>query len=334
MSPDRSAIPRLTVFNHKGGVGKTTLTVNLAAAIGELGCRVLLVDSDPQCNLTSYLVAEDVVNDLLDRSDKDDGETLWSALRPVVEATGEPKLVPLIPLPGNVFLLPGDIRLAEFESELTSLWNECFQRRPRGLRGTTSLSFLVDELARSAEVDLIFFDTGPNIGPLNRAILLDCDFFAVPAACDYFSVRAVKTLGSALAKWVLDWRTITDLAPDDFYLLPGLPRPIGYIPQRFKVHDGQPSSAYQNMLPRLERAFQEDLLALLAEVDPGLVEAAVAPLQLGQVKDFASLANEAQKSGTALWNTGSGNQTQREEAKKAFRDIAEQVLERIGIEPK
>jgi len=48
--------PRLSVFNHKGGVGKTTLTVNLACAIAEAGHRVLLVDSDPQCNLTSYLV--------------------------------------------------------------------------------------------------------------------------------------------------------------------------------------------------------------------------------------------------------------------------------------
>jgi len=59
---------RLSVFNHKGGVGKTTLTMNLAAALADMGRRVLVVDSDPQCNLTSYLIADDVVDDLLDKA--------------------------------------------------------------------------------------------------------------------------------------------------------------------------------------------------------------------------------------------------------------------------
>ena len=62
---------RLTIYNHKGGVGKTTLTVNIAAALAERNKRVLLIDSDPQCNLTSYLLADDVVNDLLDNSDSE-----------------------------------------------------------------------------------------------------------------------------------------------------------------------------------------------------------------------------------------------------------------------
>ena len=53
---------RLTLFNHKGGVGKTTLTVNLAFALADMGKTILLVDSDPQCNLTSYLVQAEVVD--------------------------------------------------------------------------------------------------------------------------------------------------------------------------------------------------------------------------------------------------------------------------------
>ncbi len=50
----KSSDRRITLYNHKGGVGKTTLSVNVGAALAARGERVLLVDSDPQCNLTSY----------------------------------------------------------------------------------------------------------------------------------------------------------------------------------------------------------------------------------------------------------------------------------------
>jgi cellulose biosynthesis protein BcsQ len=48
----------MTFFNHKGGVGKTTLTVNVADALADLGVKVLMIDADPQCNLTSFYLEE------------------------------------------------------------------------------------------------------------------------------------------------------------------------------------------------------------------------------------------------------------------------------------
>src|SRR5437660_8836357 len=122
----RNRAPRLAIFNHKGGVGKTTLTVNIAAAFAALGKKVLLVDADPQCNLTSYVIDDAVVDDLLDKSDTPSGATLWSAVKPIVEATGEPKHIKAIELSTpKLYLLPGDLRLSDFEAELTQMWAEC-----------------------------------------------------------------------------------------------------------------------------------------------------------------------------------------------------------------
>lgn len=321
----RQRAPRISIFNHKGGVGKTTLTVNIAAALAELGNKVLLVDSDPQCNLTSYLVQEDVVDSLLDNSDSDGGSTLWSALKPIAEATGGIRVVaPLERLPG-VYLVPGDIRLSEFEEELSSLWNDSFQRKPRGFRGITALSSLVDEIVSRYEINYVFYDAGPNIGPLNRIILLDSDFFIVPVACDLFSIRALKTLGHTLSTWIQDWRTIEELAPDNVHLLPGFPKFLGYVPQRFKVYGGRLASDFAHYLPRIERQVQSDLVTVLRRIDPAL---AVDAAQLGQVKDFASLATTSQREGKPFMSSNAGTPEQREDARESFSRIANKIVER------
>src|SRR5260221_4384363 len=200
--PQRHPAKRVVIYNHKGGVGKTTLTINIAAALGGLGKRVLLVDSDPQCNLTSYLIDAEVVDSLLDNSDEEDGQTIWSALKPLVDETGETKDVdPVEVSMEGVFLIPGDIQLSALEEDLGSSWGEAFQRKVRGLRRLTGLSAFVNKICISEKIDYVFYDSGPNIGPLNRVILLDADHFIVPAACDLFSIRAFKTLGQSHVKW-------------------------------------------------------------------------------------------------------------------------------------
>jgi cellulose biosynthesis protein BcsQ len=323
----RASAQRVTIFSHKGGVGKTTLTVNIAAALADQNKRILLVDSDPQCNLTSYLVEENVVDGMLDESDGPKGVTLWSALKPVAEGVGGINVVQPLERLRNVYLLPGDIRLSEFEQELTTFWSDCYQRKPKGFRGATALSLLVNEIAEAYSIDYVFYDAGPNIGPLNRVVLLDCDSFIIPAGCDLFSIRALKTLGHTLVKWIREWETIVELAPDNMYLLPGTPAFIGYIPQRFRVYGAKPALDYAKYLPRIEKQIQSDIVALLGAIDPALV---VAPTQLGQIKDFGSLAAASQREGLPIYNTSTANADQRSEAHTSFESVAKKIIERTG----
>lgn len=322
---------RIAIFNHKGGVGKTTLTVNIAAAIAATGKRVLLVDSDPQCNLTSYLFEDTIVDDFLDKSDGAGGETIWSALKPIVEARGKLKDIPFYETAtSGLFVIPGDIQLSEYELELSDYWASCFQRKVRGFDGITSLSQLVGQYAREADADFVFYDTGPNIGPLNKVILLDCDFFIVPGACDLFSVRALKTLGHSLVDWIQDWRTLASLAPDGSAMLPGKPRFLGYIPQGFRVY----GKGMARMAARYQRRFEKQLVAHvispLRTIDTSLAPRHLSSAKLGEVKDFATLVQQAQEQGVPLWNTDAAAPYQRDEARSAFETIAAAIMDRTA----
>jgi cellulose biosynthesis protein BcsQ len=316
------------LFNHKGGVGKTTLTVNLAFALARMGHTVLLVDSDPQCNLTSYLVQADVVDRWLDESEAKAGQTIWSALRPVVEAGKDIKSVTPHERAEAVHLLPGDIRLSDYELDLQQSWIDCLQRKLRGFVNTTALSVLIDACAQGLNADFVLYDVGPNIGPLNRVILLDCDFFIVPAACDYFSTRALKTLGHSIANWIRDWDVISKLAPRDVPLLQGRPVYLGYVLQRFRMYGGDISSGSREYARQLERHSYSDVAAVLKEVDEALAPGSLSQFKLGQVKDFGSLATQAQQQGVAFSDVQQGVAYQKQEAKAAFHDLANRIVAR------
>ncbi len=320
---------RLTLFNHKGGVGKTTLTVNLAFELAKMGKKVLLVDSDPQCNLTSYLIQADVVDKWLDESESASGKTIWSALRPVILSGKDIKSITPHERAKGVHLLPGDIRLSEYEINLHQSWIDCYQRKFRGFAETTALSTLVDKCANGLDADFVFFDVGPNIGPLNRAILLDCDYFIVPGACDYFSLRALKTLGHSIAKWIKDWDVISHLAPNDVPLLGGRPVYLGYVLQRFRMYGGDISSSYKAYSRQLDRHSYSDVATVLKEVDEGLAPGSLSSFKLGQIKDFATLANLGQKQGTAMADVTGGAQYLKDEAHLAFQEFAKRIISRI-----
>lgn len=318
------------MFNHKGGVGKTTLTVNIASALASLGKRVLLVDSDPQCNLSAYSIDEEAFDDLLDRSDTSSGRTLWSAIKPIAEATGDVRLIRPLERTENLLLLPGDIRLSTFEEELSTMWTDCLARKARGFMGTSALSHLVAEVEGRHKIDFTFYDAGPNIGALNRVILLDCDYFIVPAACDVFSVRALQTLGYTLANWISIWRTVVRLAPPNARLLKGFPRFLGYIPQRFRTYRGQVSKGYARYLPRIERSVNGDLVSSLRDIDVRLAPSNLNRQKLGEVKEFGTLANASQMEGVPMSDVSIGTQQQRAEARATFLAIARRIIGRTG----
>jgi cellulose biosynthesis protein BcsQ len=330
MTSGRGSAIRLVLYNHKGGVGKTTLTVNIASALAAAGKRVLLVDADPQCNITSYLVEANVVNKWLDESDTESGTTIWSAIKPVAESSGPVKRIEPYERLKGIYLIPGDIKLSEFEQDLNQIWTECLQRKVRGFKGASAISELVADAASRVKADFVFYDVGPNIGPLNRVVLLDCSHFIVPAACDLFSTRALSTLGHSLDSWIREWQVISQLAPDNTLLLPGKPTFLGYILQKFRVYGGTISEGFSHYAALLEKAANADIATVLRKIDKSLASTSLSYNKLGQVKDFGQIAARAQTQGVAFENVSDGTPYQKEEARREFRAIAKKIIDRTS----
>lgn len=177
------------------------------------------------------------------------------------------------------------------------------------------------------DIEYVFFDTGPNIGALNRAVLLDCDYFIVPVAYDLFSVRALRTLGRSLYDWIVNWRTILSLNVKNVPTLRGSPKFLGYIPQNYSVYRGGVASHQSRYVGLLDKGIASDVVGVLRELG------AIGPwkvYKLGDVKDFGQLVPASQREGNPLSETGAGTPTQRQEAAAAFKQIAQKIIQRAG----
>ncbi|WP_162790568.1 ParA family protein [Brevundimonas bullata] len=330
---------RIALFNHKGGVGKTTLTVNIADALSDLGKKVLIVDADPQCNVTSFYLNEPQLEKLLGESGEDGASsTIWSALKPVVEGRGDVAPIAYWNVPNGVSLLPGDVLLSDYEEELPTAWTECFARRQRGYSVTTALSRLVTTTATEVGADVVMYDVGPNVGALNRVVLLDCDLFITPVAADLFSLRALSTVGRSVAKWIIDWQTIRSLAaPDDRdAIFLGKPKYGGYITSAFKIHSGanaaNPHALWEKKIaPRV----RDRVVNVLGAVDWDLAPSYTGGNKLGQVKNFHSLAPKAQEKGVGIGklrgHVNPGHYETVDDAKETFQHLAKEIIKRAGI---
>src|ERR1051326_7618914 len=112
---------RIALFNHKGGVSKTTTTFNLGWMLASKGHRVVLVDSDPQCSLSGLVLGYQGQDEFESFYQTQPARNIRAGLAPAFESRPkEIEAVECMPVKGNknLFLLPGHIRLCEYEVSL------------------------------------------------------------------------------------------------------------------------------------------------------------------------------------------------------------------------
>ena len=155
----------ITIANQKGGVGKTTTALNLAASLGEAKQKVLLLDFDPQGNAGSGLGVRD--------AEKSTHEVLSGELP--VEDILHTEIVE------NVDFLPGNRNLAAMDAELANEENKNYL-----------LKDILDKMAKN--YDYIFIDCPPSLGTLTINALTASDSVLIPIQCEYYALEGLSQM--------------------------------------------------------------------------------------------------------------------------------------------
>lgn len=158
----------IAIANQKGGVGKTTTSINLSAGLAYLSKKVLLVDFDPQGNATQGIGHDVSLDDL----------TVYDALlggTDVKECIKSLKKPPLDILPANIALAGADLEIAKIAKDREQL-----------------LKTVLDKI--KDDYDYIIIDCPPSLGLLNTNALTAADSVIIPVQCEYYALEGVTQL--------------------------------------------------------------------------------------------------------------------------------------------
>ena len=359
----------IAVFNNKGGVGKTTLTYHLGYALAELGYKTLLVDLDPQSNLTLFglepeqlhniwQVEDEFIDDFVQaRDEKKQLEfkniahgvrSIHFLLKPTEDGTDTPKsLARPLKLHGNLGMIPGRLSIHTYEDKIASRWSDVYGGDPLAIRTITQIRNFCEVYAKNYAYDYVVIDTSPSLGILNKVIISTVDGFLIPCMPDMFSLYGIQNIGRSLKSWKRDFDTIFNLlsAAKLSYFPKNFVSFLGFTIFNAKKYTGSSewdlSKAHHNYAKQIPATIQKYIDVdhrrhlTAAQLEEPIGEMAI-------MHSYSTLPNMAQKYRTPMWkvpscgnlepsdkSTISGNRNSYENTKIGFRIFAKDLLTRL-----
>lgn len=339
---------KICLFNHKGGVSKTTTTYNLGWKIADMGKRVLLVDGDPQCNLTGMFLGSTEEEELEKFYSDQPKNNIYIGLQPAMES--RPVAIKALECVQNKYndrllLLPGHVGLAEYETTL-NIAHELSRNFLSVTNIPGAINNLIIETVEKHSIDYVIIDMSPSVGGLNKNFFCISDYFIVPTAPDFYSAMAIDSLSKILPRWhawTAEAHQFT-IERDAVYLFPNAANKyLGYVIQNYRLRNKIPAPSFQKWIDKIDAKINDVLLKAFGAYDMlmnGDLQARNSCL--GQFSGFNSLIAISQECGKPVYALedallGSGmilelNQKSRAEFNRLFTEFAERILTKIKAE--
>jgi chromosome partitioning protein len=337
----------ISLFNHKGGVSKTTTTFNLGWMLAEQGYKTLIVDADPQCNLTALVLGYNSIDDIDNFYTTNEYCDIHSCIKPVIDGSLGRVVTakPLATQNENLSLLCGNIALSNIETQISvALTTSSAIPAIRNIPG--SIGAFIRQTANEHNFDYVLVDMSPSVGALNECLLMSSDYFIVPTAPDFFCAQAIKSLTNVIPSWNKEISPFRDNSI--IYSFPmSPPKFIGFISQKYRPRNSSPAKSFQKWIDIIKNEVTRSLIPALTPIGMSIDEnsflASIAtdePFNLANIPDFNSLIAQSQQhnvpvfalsdeqieqSGTVLENMSESRDRFRETFSKLARVVCQLV---------
>lgn len=252
---------KIVFFNHKGGVSKTTTTYNLGWMLADLGKRVLLVDADPQCNLTSLILGDSFDDYYTEDSTKN--QNIKDGVKVAFE--GQPRPIEAVTCNSpdansNLFLLAGHANLSEYDASLSFAQNS--NNAITALMNLPgAFNELINRTIEKYDIEFVLIDLNPGLSAINQNFFILCDAFIVPTNPDPFSIMALNSLSNILPRWVAWADNMREIFKDAAYpLSDSRPKFVGEIVQKFNVRKGKPTLSAKYSIDGIKEAIKDTFI--------------------------------------------------------------------------
>lgn len=234
----------VSVINYKGGVGKTTITANLAAEMVHRGKKVLVIDLDPQTNLTFSFFK---VDEWSKKYEKDKTIKFW--FDSIIDGSKIPSFNDLIVSKNKIDIICSHLGLIDVDIELAAGLSSGTERQHR-INYIRTYSYIKNELQKlSKAYDIVLFDCPPNFGIVTKNALISSDYYIVPAKMDYLSTLGINYLRNHVNRLVKDYNTYVEKGEDKVN-----PQFLGVIATMITVRNGEPIAAQKVYVEELSRS--------------------------------------------------------------------------------
>lgn len=245
----------IAVINYKGGVGKTTVTANIASELAFKGKKVLIIDTDAQASLTFSFVQPDYWD-----ANLKDGKTIKNWFDAIANGDEPQPLSSLIisppsvnsivvPQGGKLDIISSHLGLINVDLELATLLGgaNLNQTKRNYTKVHGKLRQAVKEL-ESLEYDYVFIDCPPNFNIVTKNAIIACEKILIPAKPDYLSTLGINYLERSLNDLVREFNEFTDA--DDEKISPEI---LGVIFTMIQITSGVPISAQRQFIAQTKR---------------------------------------------------------------------------------